>query len=240
MLEIRLRKEKAIMIFDLSGAIDIDAANFIEKIGWCLNNGYKDIACNFQDVSMMDYPGLTVLTIAYKNVLNHQGRMKLFSIAAHLKKVLCLVYLDRVLDVYDSFEAVLKSFEEDRSFSEIQKKKLRRRFKRLPLDIHMELKSKMREEEFIRGKVFNISAVGLLVFADKNYPLGELMRVKLSLIPSPGLVELDCKVAWLVQKELQPQLYPGMGLEFYKLDNQTQKKIMEFVERNLPLSCSNE
>ncbi len=238
MLEIRLRKEKAVMVLDLSGTIDIDAANFIEKIGWCLDNGFKNIVCDLQDVGMIDYPGLTVLTIAYKNVLNHQAHMKLCNIAVHLKKVLCLVYLDRVVDVYDSLEAALKSFEEERSILEIQKKKLRRRFKRLPLDIHIELKSKMYEKDFIRGKVFNVSAVGLLVFADKNYPLGELLRVKLSLLPTPGLIELDCKVSWLVQKELQPQLYPGMGLEFYKLDNQTQKKIVEFVERNLPLSCS--
>jgi anti-anti-sigma factor len=228
------------MVLELSGTIDIDAANFIERIGWCLDNGFKNIVCDFQDISMIDYPGLTVLTIAYKNVLNHQAQMKLCNISAHLKKVLCLVYLDRVLDVYDSLEEALKSFEGERSIIEIQKKKLRRRFKRLPLDIHIELKSKTREKDFIRGKVFNLSAVGLLVFADKNYPLGELLRVKLTLLPSPGLIELDCKVSWLVQKELQPQLYPGMGLEFYKLDNQTQKKILEFVERNLPLSCSND
>jgi hypothetical protein len=44
----------------------------------------------------------------------------------------------------------------------------------------------------------------------------------------------------LVQKELQPQIYPGMGLEFYNLDSHKQQEIVEFVDRNLPLSYTSE
>ncbi|MBI4707986.1 MAG: PilZ domain-containing protein, partial [Candidatus Omnitrophica bacterium] len=91
---------------------------------------------------------------------------------------------------------------------------------------------------FSEGKVLNISAVGLLVFADKTYPLGEILNIKLSLLPKPGQIEFDAKVVWLVERELQPQIYPGMGLEFYQIDTETQKKIVEFVERNLPLGST--
>lgn len=235
MLEINFRRINSIAILDLVGSIDIDAANLIEMVGWCLENGYKDILCNFENINLVDYSGLSVLAIANKDVINHKGRMKFVNIPAHVKNIFCLVYLDRVFEIYLDEEQAIKSFQEDRIISEIQKKQLRRRFKRLPLDIDVEFKLKSKDEKFSPGKVLNISAVGLLVFAKDTYPLGEILQIKLLLLPKPGLLQLDAKVVWLVDKEVQPQIYPGMGLEFYNFDSQTQKKIIEFVERNLPL-----
>jgi anti-anti-sigma factor len=71
MLEVTLRKAHTVAVLDLSGTIDIDASVLIEKIGWCLENGYKDLLCNFENVNFIDYAGLTVLSIAYKNIVNH-------------------------------------------------------------------------------------------------------------------------------------------------------------------------
>lgn len=240
MLEINFRRVDAIAVLDLDGSIDIDSANFIEMVGWCLENGYKDILCNFQDVNLVDYSGLSVLAIGNREATNHKARMKFTNIAEHIKKIFCLVYLDRVFEIYASEELALKSFEEDRIISELQKKHLRRRFRRLPLDIDVEFRLKAKAEKFNSGKVLNISGIGLLVFAEKTYPLGELLEARLSLLPKPGPLELEVKVVWLVDKEIQPQIYPGMGLEFYHMDSSIQKQIIEFVERNLPLSCSTE
>jgi len=234
MLEIAFRKASSVVILDLAGNIDIDSSNFIERIGWCLENGYEDILCNFENVNLVDYAGLSVLAIAYKNVLNHKGSIKFLSVPEHIKKIFCLVALDRVFEIFDDEKLAVKSFKEDKIISEIQKKQLRRRFKRLPLDIDIDFKSKSKEENFQHGKILNLSAVGLLVFADKVYPLGEILEIKFTLLPKYGLLQLDARVNWHVQKELQPQIYPGMGLEFHDIDSQAQKKIVEFVERNLP------
>ena len=238
MLEISLRRSKTVAILDVSGNIDIDASGFIERVGWCLENGYEDILCNFENVNMVDYAGLSVLAIAYKNVANHKGRIKFLNVPEHIKKVFSFVYLDRVFEFYSDEKFALGSFAEDRVISEIQKKQLRRRFKRLPLDISVQFKSKEKGKEFLHGKVLNISAVGLLVFAEKTYELGEILTLKLVLLPKPGTLELDTKVVWLVQKELQPQIYPAMGLEFYNIGSGMQKRIVEFVERNLPLEIT--
>ncbi len=238
MLEIDFRRSKTIAILDLTGSIDINCANFIEMVAWCLGNGYRDILCNFENVNLVDYAGLSVLAIAYKDVTNHKGRIKFTKVAAHLHKVFCLVGLDRVFEMYPEEEFALRAFEEDQVIAEIQKKQLRRRFKRLPLDIDIEFKSAGKNEKFNAGKVLNISGLGLLVFADKSYPLGEILDVRLALLPKPGLLELQCKVIWLVEKEIQPQIYPGMGLEFHNITHDTQKKIIDFVDRNLPLGCA--
>ena len=143
--------------------------------------------------------------------------------------------LDRIVEICDEEKQAVSSFKEDQVILEIKKKKLRRRFRRLPLDLKVEFKTKGKNEEFSRGKVANISGVGLLVVADKLYPLNEILEVRLLLSQKIGVVEIQAKVAWLVRMELQPQFYPGMGLEFYQLEPGLQKKIVEFVERNLPL-----
>jgi len=240
MLEISIRRFESLAILDLSGSIDIDSANLIEKIGWCLDNGYKEILCNFENINLVDYAGLSVLTIAYKDIINRKGRIKFCLIPEHIKRNLCLVYLDRIFEIYEDEDSALRSFEEDRNISDIQRKQLRRRFRRLDLDIDIEFKSKSRAEEFSKGKVLNISAVGLLVFADKTYPLGEILNARLLLSPKPELLEFDAQVVWLVQKEIQPQIYPAMGLEFHNIESLMQKKIAEFVDRNLPLCSTTE
>jgi anti-anti-sigma factor len=238
MLQIEFRRVGNIAVLDLTGSIDIDSANLIEMVGWCLINGYKDVLCNLENVNLIDYSGLSVLAITHKDVVNHEGRIKFVHVPAHVRKLLCMVCLDHLFEIFEDEDLAVKSFEEDRVISEIKKMHLRRRFKRLPLAIDIEFRLKGKDEEFSQGKVLNISAVGLMVFAENCYPLGEILDIRMTLLPKPGLIELDAKVVWLVQKELQPQIYPGMGLEFYNLDNETQKKILEFVERNLPLSCT--
>ena len=99
MLEITFRKHEAIAILDLSGNIDIDASNFIEKVGWCLENGYEDMLCNFENINLADYAGLSVLAIAYKNVLNHKGRIKFLNVPGHIKNGLSPMCFDRVFEI---------------------------------------------------------------------------------------------------------------------------------------------
>jgi len=240
MLEVNFKKVKGIGVFDLAGNVDINSSNLVEKVGWALENGYMDLVCDFEDVEMIDYAGMSALAIAYKNVINHGGRMKFATVAIHVKRVFSLVCLDKVFELYDNLDTALRSFEDDKVISEIQKKQLRRRFKRLPLDIDIEFKSKG-VSEFHQGKVLNISGVGMLVFAEKvPYHLGEILDIKLTLRPAPGLLEIETIVVWLVEKNIQPQIYPAMGLEFYHVDTLTQEKIVEFVQRNLALDATNE
>jgi len=239
MLEVNFKRVKEIGVLDLSGTIDINSSALIEKVAWALDNGYRDLLCDFEDVELVDYAGMSALAIAYKNVVNHNGRMKFVHVGMHIRKIFNLVCLDRVFEIYDNKDQALRSFSDDKAISEIQKRQLRRRFKRLPLDIVMEYKSKQ-ETSFHSGKVLNISAVGMLIFCDKTYPLGEVLDVKLTLKPQPGAIAIESVVVWLVEKQFQPQIYPGMGLEFYHLDAGTQEKIFEFVERNLPLDSTSE
>lgn len=237
MLEINMRRVNKVAVLDLSGDINIDSANLVEKVGWCLNNGYKSILCNCESVNLIDFTGLSALGLAFKNCANHGAAMKLARVPLHVRKKFELVCLDKVFEFYDDEKTALRSFDEDRIISEIQKKRLRRRFKRLPLDIGMEVKAG-NEGDWRKCKMLNLSAVGMLVYIEKPYPFGEILDVKIALKPVADSLLLQAKVVWLVDKKIQPQIYPGMGLEFYHLDQVMQEKVLEFVDRNLPMdSC---
>ncbi|MDD4940700.1 MAG: anti-sigma factor antagonist [Candidatus Omnitrophica bacterium] len=234
MLEIKVRRVKVVVILELAGTIDIDSANLVERVGTIIQDGYRDIICDLADVNLIDYSGLSALALAYKNVANHKGRMAFINVPQHVAKTFNLVCLDKVFEIYPDEQTALKKLEMSISLTEIQKKQLRRRFKRLALDIDIRFRSP-RDKEFHHGKVLNLSAIGLLVFSKQTYHIGEILDVELSLAPVAPAVEIKAKVVWLVQKEIQPQLYPAMGLEFYHIDCATQEKILQFVERNMPL-----
>lgn len=241
MLEVNFRRLRSAAVLELCGDIDINCANFIETVGWCLSNGYRMFLWNFANVNLLDYAGLSVLAIAYKDVINHSGRVKLAAVPAHIKNILSMSGMDRVIEIYPDEESAIVALEEEEQLDKLQHLPLRRRFRRLPLEIEAYFKALDKKDAALEeGTVLNLSAVGVLLFCKKTYPVGTLLELVLKLTANQPPLQLKAKVVWLVDKLIQPQIYPGMGLEFCGLDNQTQKKIAEFVERNLPLSCQNE
>lgn len=240
-MEIVSRQKDNIIILYLSGDINIDASNFIEAVGYYLENGIIDILCDFSSVNLIDYAGLSVLAIAYKNVANHHGRMKFVNVPVHIRNIFSAVCLDKIFEIHDDEEVALNGFKEDRIIEEIKKKQLRRRFKRLPILIQVEFKLKAsRDDKTEEGKVYNLSAIGAYILCKKIYALGDILTLKMKLMPRPGVLTLDARVIWIAHKEFMPQLYPGMGVEFHDLNSDLQAKIVQFVERNLTLESAAE
>lgn len=233
-MNINIREKEGVAILDLEGNIDINASDFIETVGWVLVNKARDILCNFENVNLIDYVGVSVIAVAYKNVLNQKGRLKIYAVPSHVAKLFAIVGLDRVFDYYETEEEALKSFKEERTFSEILKKQLRRRFKRVPIQIPLEYKQKIStQDNFWRGKVLNLSAIGAFAIAEKIFPIGELLTARMYLMPKPGVIEVDAKVVWVADEEIQPLESPAMGLEFYAIPAEMQEKIIGFVEKHL-------
>lgn len=239
-MDIVPRQKDNIIILYLSGDINIDASNFIEAVGYYLENGITDIMCDFTNVNLVDYAGLSVLAIAYKNTANHHGRMKFINVPLHIKNIFSAVCLDKVFEIYESEELALHSFGEDKAIEQIKKKQLRRRFKRLPIFIPLQFKLKNSQDAFHEGKVYNLSAIGTYILCRKIYALGDILTLQIKLMPKPGHITLEGKVVWLAQKDLMPQLYPGMGVEFYNISPKVQEQVVQFVERNLSLESAAE
>ncbi len=233
-MDVKARQKENVIILDISGRIDVDSANLIEIVGQCLRDGYTDILCNFESVDFIDYMGISALVLAYKEVVNNKGRMKFTQIPVHLKGVFSVSGLDRVIDMYATEEIALVSFEEDQIIEKIKKLQLRRRFKRLPIEIKIELKYK-RDGKAVchKGDMLNLSGIGAFINGCGQFKLGDELILKLKLPPKNEEIDLDARVVWLPDKQVQPHHYPGIGVEFHNISGQTQQKLIEFIERNL-------
>ena len=53
MLEVNFKKVKQVGVLSLSGNVDINSSNLVEKVGWALENGYNDLVCDFQEVELI-------------------------------------------------------------------------------------------------------------------------------------------------------------------------------------------
>jgi len=240
-MEIKVRLKNNIVVFDLAGRIDVNSANLIEAIGQCLRDGYLDILCNFEDIEAVDYTGISAITLAYKEVANNHGRMKFVNVPAHLKNLFSVTGLDRVIEIYGSEDLAINSFQEDKIIENIKKLQLRRRFRRLPIDIKIELKDRSDSSaRCLNVDILNLSAVGAYIYGCENFNLGDNVVIRFKLPPSNDELEIDAKVVWLCDKQLQKHLYPGIGVEFYNISSELQEKIASFIERNLPLLATDD
>jgi anti-anti-sigma factor len=235
-MEIKARKRNGIIVLDLAGRIDVDSANFIEVAGQCIRDGYNDFLCNFEEVDFIDYLGVSAIVLAYKEVGNSSGRMKFVNIPAHLRGVFSISGLDRVIEIYASEDLAVNSFKEDKIIEKIKRMQLRRRFKRVPIDIKVEIRSKYEKvPACYKVEILNLSAVGAFIFGGDKFKLGDAVVLKIKLPPKDEELELDARVVWLPDRQIQPHFHPGMGLEFYNISSQVQQKIIEFINRNLSL-----
>jgi len=233
-MEIKLRQNSSIIVLDILGRIDVDSANLVEVVGQCVHDGYKDVLCNLEDVDFIDYMGTSVIVIAYKEVVNNQGRMRFCNVPAHIKNIFCIAGLDRVIETYPSEELALNSFKEDKIIEDIKKMQLRRRFKRLPIDIKVELKAKHeRDPVCLKLDVLNLSGIGAFIFGCDKFKLGDEVVLKIKLPPKRKELELEAKVVWIPDKQVQPHSYPGLGVEFTHIPADIQQELVEFIERNL-------
>ncbi len=238
-MDIRARQKNNIVILDLSGRIDVDCANLVEAVAQCLRDGYNDILCNLEEVDAIDYMGISVIVIAYKEVVNAHGRIKFSHLPMHIRNILCIAGLERVIEIYADEETALESFKEDRVIENIQKMQLRRRFKRLPIDIKIELKVKeKRTPACLNLDLLNLSAVGAFIFGCNEFRLDDKVILKMKLPPKQEELELDAKVVWIPDKEVQPHAYPGIGVEFTNIPTHIQQRLIEFIERNLSFISS--
>lgn len=239
MLEIKLRQTGNCIVLDLCGQIDVDSANLVEVVGQCVHDGYLDILCNLEDIQAVDYMGISVVVIAFKEVVNHRGRMKFVNIPAHLRYIFTVSGMDRVIEIYTCEDSALNSFKEDKAIENIKRMQLRRRFKRLPIDLKIELKSK--KDSFsgcFKVEMLNLSAIGAFIFGCGKFKLQDEVILKMRLAPKQEELELEARVVWVPDKGVQPHEYPGIGVEFSNLSNENQQKIIEFIDRNISFSPS--
>jgi len=230
-MEIRKRFVKNIVVLYVSGEININSAEFIEETGSIIREGIGKILCNFANVELLDYNGLSILAIAYKNVTNQGGLLKFTNVPAHVKELFRITRLEGTFDMYEDEKIALKSFD---SSDKIDKLTLRRRFKRIDLASSIRYKKGLSsEEKLARGKVTNLSGNGLFIHSKETFPVATEICMEITLGDARKPALLSGTVLWLADRTLQPHAYPGMGVGFTNLETETQQKIINFIDKNL-------
>lgn len=232
-MKISIRRKDRVVILDLCGRIDENAADFIETVGLCVRSKQCDILCNFEEVEFVDYMGISAIVLAYKEVINYDGRMKFVNVPTHIKGIFSISGLDKTFEFYTTEEAALNAFREDKVIEKIRKKKLRRRFKRLPIDIKVNFKKNIEGNQWHQGQVLDLSAQGAYIYGYNHYALGDTLELTLNISSKLEDLELGAVVVWLSDKQVQPQYHPGMGVEFHNISSEIQKKVLEFIDKNM-------
>ncbi len=228
----RIRDAGGVSILDVEGNLDINSSDIIETIGWLIDSNKLHILCNMEGVDMVDYNGLSILAIAYKNVINHKGKLKFMSVPLQVMELFKVVRLDMVFECYFNETTAITSFsiEEDS-----RRSPLRRRFQRL--DIHLKvaysLMSDIRTSNVFTGDVLNISGAGLFISTRDIFPINSPLLLTLKLSSEARPISALGRVMWLPDEEIQPHSYPGMGVAFTRLDNDVESAIVDFVEKNV-------
>lgn len=231
-MNLNVREIGPITVIDIEGQIDINSSELIETIGWLVKNDRIKIVCNLEKVELVDYSGLSIFAIAFKNVSNHNGELKFCNIPLHLMELFRIVQLDTIFTFYSSEDSAIKSFTEP---SEIEKKSLRRKFRRAFVQIGVRYKAITKNDEtnqFHEGKVLNIGGEGMYIYTDKIFPVGTRLEIELKLEHINKPILINGVVLWVPDRELQPHSYPGIGIQFLKLGHSTQKTIVEYINKH--------
>lgn len=228
-MNIRLRYEGNIVLLYLEGNIDIDSANLIETTGQLAGDGSTKILCNFKNVNLIDNNGLSILAIAFKNVVNKGGILKFSNVPRHIKELFKLSRLDLVFDIYDTEEKALMAFE---TVTKIDKLYLRRRFKRLEFYHAVRFNLKKTPEKKIIGKILNISGSGIFIYTKEVQPVQSNIIVEIKL-ENDQVYEVEGIIMWHADKDIQPHCYPGMGIQFTDIKSDVQKEILDFIDKNM-------
>jgi len=229
-MAIRIREVSGISILDIEGRIDINSSDIIETVGWLVNTGKINIVFSLENVDLVDYNGLSIIAIAYKNIINHKGKLRLLRVPLSVVELLKVVKLDAVFEIYDIEEDAVNSFFNQ----DVNKLPLRRKFQRL--DIHFDVKYTLsgaqKKPNVFSGKAMNISAAGLYIYTPYTFPLNSLVELEFRLPGTSGPLICPGRVVWLSDKEIQPHSYPGMGVSFSHLNVDLEKVIADFIEKN--------
>ncbi len=241
-MEINIKEEGTLAILDIKGAIDVNSYILVEKIGWILENQTNNIILNFENVESLDYVGVFLLTVAYKNVAAKNGKIEIYNVPLNVKKLFAIVGLDKVFKYYETKEDVINAIKRSApkapepeiklDTQEEKRKKKARTSKRIPVGATIEyIQQPSRNNIFYKGKIINLSTEGVFISTKQLFSAGDILLVKMHLEPDPGIVEAKAKVVWLADKDVQPQYFPGMGLEFIELSSETARKINAFIDR---------
>lgn len=232
-MEIKVRDIKDVSVVDIEGAIDLNSSELVEAASWLLKNNHFKILLNLEKVDFVDYSGLSILAIIHKNVYNKKGILKLCHVALHIIALFRAANMLEIFDVLPDEQTALNSFklstlDKDRSCAS-------RRFQRLDIKIsvcYSLLNRRRTTPDIFTGKVMNISGAGVFLYTPDIFSVETKLELELFLPKEKEPIRTEGMVIWMADKNLQPDSYPGMGIQFTNISEEDTKRLLDFIEKN--------
>lgn len=233
-MEIKIRDIKDVSVVDIDGAIDLNSSELLEAVSWLIKNNRPKILLNLEKVDFVDYSGLSILAIIHKNVCNKSGILKICNVALHIIALFRTANMLEVFDLAADEPSALKSFET--AVSDKERTCAGRRFQRLDIKMtvsYSRLGFHGDKVDYFTGKVLNVSGAGLFLYTSDIFPTGEHMALELFLSKEKEPIPAEGIIIWLADKNLQPDSYPGMGIQFTKISPEDNKRLLDFIDKNI-------
>lgn len=242
-MKIKLKYIKDVAVLSIEGRININSSRLIEVVGALLKKRSAKMVIDMKGINHIDYNGLSILAITYKNTLNNKCVMKLCGMPLHIQELFRIVKLDDVFEVYDDLDEALASFMHKAAVNKQKalEQPWRRRFIRLDLDIPIVYRLTKGPhyktgDHLYSGRMANLSGAGLFVRSMQILPSGSEVILEIIFEKGQDPKQFQGIVMWLADKELQPELYPGMGIAFTGISSSTQETVIEYIEKHAATS----
>jgi anti-sigma B factor antagonist len=100
------------MVLDLRGRVVLgpETESLRERVKRLLEAGHLRLVLNLEEVSYVDSVGLSTLVACYTSVRKQGGELKLLNLTKRIHDLLQITKLSTVFEVYDTLEAVERSF----------------------------------------------------------------------------------------------------------------------------------
>jgi anti-anti-sigma factor len=101
-----------------TGVLDVsNCSQFRRDVNESINDGYRQILIDCQNLSFIDSSGLATLVVCFQKTREVGGYLSICSINDQIKMLLELSNLDSILPVYPDMAAAYQAFESDRSLA---------------------------------------------------------------------------------------------------------------------------
>ena len=240
-MKIKITYQEDIAILGIEGKININSSRLIEAVASLLETGTERIVIDMAGVEFVDYNGLSVIAIAYKNALNNHVAVHLCNISLHIKELLRVVKLDDVFSIYGTLKDAINGFSDSKKPTlddeESIPEQLRRRFMRLDMELPITYRlakpsNSKNGNHLYSGRMANISGAGVFVRSLHILPPGSEVIVEIALDKKVEPLIVDGIILWTADKELQPDMYPGMGIGFKDFTHRQQEQLIEYIEKH--------
>jgi len=110
-MTIQERKIHDVTVVDLEGRlVDEEAADSLHAaLSRLIEEGGRKLAINMKLVPAMDTTGLSEILRAYTSVTRRGGVLKLMQLSSHVRQILVVTRLHKVLEAFDDEESAVKS-----------------------------------------------------------------------------------------------------------------------------------